>query len=101
MAFADFLLHRGRLSPATLAYQPAPSNRSVKTSLILLVYRSVDIYLSHIRLGCVDISSQPYESADEVEEAEVYASQLVETGEDAPVVLDLADEALNEVTLSV
>ena len=50
MAFADFLLHRGRLSPATLAYQPAPSNRSVKTSLTLLAYRSVDIYLSHIRL---------------------------------------------------
>ena len=36
-----------------------------------------------------------------MKEAEVPVCQLVETGEDASEVLDLADETLNEVTLSV
>ena len=53
------------------------------------------------RLGCVDISSQPYESINEMEEAEVPMRQLVESREDVSVVLDLADEALHKMTLSV
>ena len=56
---------------------------------------------SDIWLGCVDISSQPYESTNEMEEAEVPMRQLVESGEDMSVVFDLADEALHKMTLSV
>ena len=41
-----------------------------------------------LSLGSVDISSWPYESADKVEESEVPICQLVESGEDAAVVLD-------------
>ena len=41
-------------------------------------------------LGSVDISIQPYESADKVEESEEPICQLVESGEDVAVVLDLA-----------
>ena len=36
-----------------------------------------------------------------MEESEVSVRQLVEPGEDATVVLDLADETLDEMTLSV
>jgi hypothetical protein len=36
-----------------------------------------------------------------MEEPEVATGQLFESGEDAAVVLDLADEALHQVTLSV
>ena len=36
-----------------------------------------------------------------MEETEVSVRQLVEPGEDAAVVLDLADETLDEMTLSV
>ena len=36
-----------------------------------------------------------------MEEAEVPMSELVESGEDVSVVLDLADEALHRMTLSV
>ena len=52
-------------------------------------------------LGCVDISSQPYEGTDEMEESEVSVRQLVEPGEDATEMLDLADEAFDQMTLSV
>ncbi len=36
-----------------------------------------------------------------MQESEVSVRQLVEPGEDATVVLDLADETLDEMTLSV
>ena len=36
-----------------------------------------------------------------MEEAEVPMSELVESGEDVSVVVDLADEALHKMTLSV
>ena len=52
-------------------------------------------------LGSVDISLQPHESADEMEEPEVPAGQLVESGEETTEVLDLADEAFNEMALPV
>lgn len=52
-------------------------------------------------LGCVDISTQPDKSADEMKEGKVSARQLVETGEDAPELLDLADEALHQMSFLV
>ena len=52
-------------------------------------------------LGSVDISSHPDESTDEMEESEVPVSQLVEPGEEATEMLDLADEAFNEVAFPV
>lgn len=36
-----------------------------------------------------------------MEEAEITASQLFESGEDTTVVLDLANETLHQMTLSV
>ena len=60
-----------------------------------------DLVRTTHRLGRVDISSQPYESTNEMEEAEVPMCQLVESGEDVSVVFDLADEALHTMTLSV
>ncbi len=53
------------------------------------------------RLGSVDISSHPDESTDEMEESEVPVGQLVEPGEEATEMLDLADEAFNEVAFPV
>ncbi len=54
-----------------------------------------------IELGSVDISSHPDESTDEMEESEVPVGQLVEPGEEATEMLDLADEAFNEVAFPV
>ena len=54
-----------------------------------------------VRLGSVDISSHPDESTDEMEESEVPVGQLVEPGEEATEMLDLADEAFNEVAFPV
>ena len=47
-------------------------------------------------LGSVDVSSHPDESTDEMEESEISVSQLVEPGEEATEMLDLADEAFND-----
>ncbi len=54
-----------------------------------------------LNLGSVDISSHPDESTDEMEESEVPVGQLVEPGEEATEMLDLADEAFNEVAFPV
>lgn len=45
--------------------------------------------------------AEPAKRRYEAQEAQVSGSQLVEAREDAPVVLDLADEALNQVALLV
>lgn len=45
--------------------------------------------------------AKPDERRDETQEAQVSGSQLVEAREDASVVLDLADKALNQVALLV
>lgn len=63
--------------------------------------RFVSEILPAPRLGCVDISPQPHEGTDEMEEPEVPVGQLIESGEDAAEVFDLADEALNQVALPV
>ncbi len=52
-------------------------------------------------LGSVDILFQPDESADEAQEAHEAPGELVKPREDPTVVLDLVDEALHQVTLSV
>lgn len=45
--------------------------------------------------------AEPDECRDETQEAQVSVSQLVEAGEDAAIVLNLADEALDQVALLV
>ena len=52
-------------------------------------------------LGSVDILSYLYESTYKMQESEVSVRQLIKPGEDATVVLDLADETFDEMTLSV
>ena len=93
-----WLAGRRLVKPRSLAYSGLPSKREVQNSEFLPV---IPAKAGIHRLGCVDISSQPYESTNEVEEAEVPMCQLVESGEDVSVVLDLADEALHKMTLSV
>ena len=53
------------------------------------------------RLGCVDILPQPDERASELKESEVSSVQFVKPGEYPAKVLDLVDEALDQMALSV
>ena len=60
--------------------------------------RSVHI---HVVLGCADVSSQPDERAHEIEQAKLASAQLVKPGENGPAMLDIANQTLVKVTLSV
>ena len=57
--------------------------------------------VSSLSVGSVDISSHPDESTDEMEESEVPVGQLIEPGEEVTEMLDLADEAFNEVAFPI
>lgn len=46
-------------------------------------------------LGSVDISAQPDQGTDELDEAEITVCQFVKAGEHAPKMLDLADKTLD------
>jgi hypothetical protein len=46
-------------------------------------------------LGSVDISTQPDESANEAQKAKIAFGQLLKSRENATIVLDLANEALD------
>jgi nitrate/nitrite-specific signal transduction histidine kinase len=52
-------------------------------------------------LGSVDISAQPDECANETEKTKIPLGQLLKSRKDAAIVLDLADEALDQMTLFV
>lgn len=52
-------------------------------------------------LGSVDISFEPDECRHEAQEAHEALIQLIETGEEPPVVLELVDQALDEMALAV
>jgi hypothetical protein len=52
-------------------------------------------------LGCVDISAQPNQGADEMQKAQVARSELIEARKDMPEVLDLVDKTLDQVTFAV
>lgn len=58
-------------------------------------------YYTYGKLGSVDISAQPDERTDEVDEPQIGAIQLVKAGEDAAKVLEFVDAAFDEVALAV
>lgn len=58
-------------------------------------------WLSQLALGCVDISTQPDESADKAQETKIVFGKLLEARKDTAIMLDFADETLNQMTLSV
>ena len=53
------------------------------------------------QLGSVDISAQPDECANETEKAKIPLGQLLKSRKDTAIVLDLADEALDQMTFFV
>ena len=53
------------------------------------------------QLGSVDISPQPNERTDKVDEAEIGAIQLVEAGEDAAKLLEFVDATFHEMAFAV
>ncbi len=57
--------------------------------------------LSGAFLGCVDISTQPDESPDKAQESKIVFGKLLEARKDTAIMLDFADETLNQMTLSV
>ena len=56
---------------------------------------------SNFRLGSVDVLPQEDTGGDELDEGEIAVRQLVEAGEDAPVVLHEAEQVLDLVALAV
>ena len=54
-----------------------------------------------VELGSVDVLPQEDASGDEMDEGEITARQLVEAGEDAPVVLHETEQVLDLVALAV
>ncbi len=56
---------------------------------------------SRRELGCVDISRQPYECADETQKSEISSGQFLETGKDSSIMLDFIDETLRQMALFI
>lgn len=54
-----------------------------------------------IALGRVDISFEPYKSANKAQKAQVALGKFLKAREDSTIMLNLANEALHKVTLSV